>query len=110
MKMYYLVTYEGIGVYEALKSKIWNSSNCPKEDWENFINSSDVNWLKKPKVYKDNNYSYFTKLGFFSFKNKTYPLIIKWLDENKIEYEKCYLDEITTNFMYSDEHQVVIAK
>lgn len=108
--IYYRVTCNGIGVYEALKNEIWKSSNQPKKDWETFINSSDVNWLKKPDGYKSSNYSYFTELGYSLFKEKTYPKIIKWLDKNNIKCEKCYLNEMDTYFAYSDEHQVVILK
>ena len=41
------VTYNGIGIYETLKSKIWdNNSNFTKEDWGNFKKLENVNWLK----------------------------------------------------------------
>lgn len=108
--IYYRVTYNEIGVYEALKKQIWNNSEFTKENWENFINSSNVNWLKKPNTYGKNNYSYFTELGFTLFMEKTYPLIIKWLDENKIKIEKCSFDETKIDLIYTDEHQIVIAK
>lgn len=109
--MYYRVTYNDIGVYEALKKQIWNDNNdFTKKDWENFKKSDEVNWLKIPNVYKDNNCSFFTELGFEVFMNKTYPLIIQWLDKENIKIENCNFDIEKVNLIYSDEHQIVIEK
>ena len=85
--MFFRVAYDDVGIYEALKRLIWdNNSNFSKKDWEDFKASCDVNWLNVPKVYGDNNYSYFTEKGFDMFLQRTYPLIIKWLDKGKIKF------------------------
>lgn len=110
IKIYYRITYDNIGIYEALKTKLWNSSKKSKEEWEKFKYSSSVNWLKTPPTYGSNNYSFFTKLGFSLFMKYTYPLIIKYLDEDKINIEKYSLDIKQINLIYSDEHQIVIEK
>ena len=107
--MFFRVTYDDVGIYEALKRLIWdNNSNFSKKDWEDFKASCDVNWLNVPKVYGDNNYSYFTEKGFDMFLQRTYPLIIKWLDKDKIKFNTYSfdLDEIT--LVYFDEYQIVI--
>ncbi len=109
-KVYYRITYEEIGIYEALKKQIWSNSQFPKEQWEKFKNSNDVNWLKTPNSYAYDNYSYFTELGFTLFMKKTYPIIIKWLDESKIRIEKVFFKESEINLVYRDEHQIIIIK
>lgn len=108
--IYFRVTYDGIGVYEALKRQIWAKNDFSKEKWEDFRNSKDVNWLKKPRTYGNDYCSYFTEFGFMLFMKKTYPFIIKWLDKNKIKIEKNSFDKKITDFIYQDEHQVVILK
>ena len=111
MEYYFRITYNNIGIYEALKNKIWdNNSVFSKEDWINFKNSSDVNWLKVPSVYGNDNYSYFTELGFNIFMEKTYPLIIKYLDKENICIDKYLFDIEEFDLIYCDEHQIVINK
>lgn len=111
MAIYWRVTYNDIGVYQELKSQIWDDkSSFSKEDWENFKKCDDVDWLKVPNVYSSDNYSYFTEKGFALFKKRTYPLIVKWLDKEKIKFDKCCLCFEKINLIYNDEHQVVIEK
>lgn len=106
---YFRVTYNGIGIYEALKKQIWNdNSDFSKEEWECFIKSSLVNWLKKPSVYENNHVSFFTELGFDLFMKNTYPLFLKWLDEKKICIEKIHFEDKEIKVVYSDEYQIVI--
>jgi hypothetical protein len=81
----YRVTYDGIGIYEAMK-KI---SSVKK--WHDFLNSSDAKWLPKPPngVYKkgSNSLSYFTKEGFEKFKETTLKRFVKELDKNKMHID-----------------------
>lgn len=108
---YYRVTYKDIGIYEALKLKIWNSNNSfKKNDWENFKNSNDVKWLKVPDTYNIDNYSYFTEQGFKTFMERTYPLIIKYLDEENIKIHDYLLDNKNVKIIYCDSDQIVIEK
>lgn len=103
---YYRITYNNIGIYEALKQEIFN--NYTKEEWQSFKSSNNVNWLKAPVFYGDNNYSYFTELGFNIFMKKTYPLIIKYLNEKHIKIKQYTFDVKKVYLIYSDEHQIVI--
>ena len=107
---YYRVTYNGVGIYEALKQQIWNNSNFSKEDWLKFKNSASVNWLKTPNTYGNNNYSFFTELGYSLFMKNTYPLIIQYLNKELINIEKYSFDIKNIKLIYSDEHQIVIEK
>lgn len=105
---YFRITYNDIGIYEALKQEIFN--NYTKEEWQSFKSSNNVNWLKAPVFYGDNNYSYFKELGFNMFMKKTYPLIIKYLKIKNIKIEKYTFDTKKLNLIYSDEYQIVIER
>lgn len=107
--MFFRVTYDCVGVYEALKKLIWDNNSCfSKKDWEEFKSSSDVNWLTVPNTYGDNNYSYFTEKGFDIFMEKTYPLIIQWLDKDKIKFDSYIFDVDEINLVYVDDYQIVV--
>lgn len=78
----YRITYNGIGVYEALRLTI------SKEDWDNFLNDDKVSWLLVPPFeYKEGYQSFFTADGYERFKTETLPLISQYLDEKTIKTE-----------------------
>lgn len=78
----YRVTYNGVGVYEALRLTI------SKEDWDNFLNDDKVSWLLVPPFeYKEGYQSFFTADGYERFKTETLPLISQYLDEKTIKTE-----------------------
>lgn len=110
-KKYYRVSCEGIGIYEYLKNYLWSNVANPKEKWDKFINSKNTNWLNKPSLYNDNlkeYYSYFTKIGYKLFLEKTLPLITNCIDKALIKTE---IIEINKNeIVYQDNYQIVIAK
>ena len=108
MTIYYRISYNGIGIYEALKKEMWNKSDNPKKEWEKFKNSDAVTWLKKTDRNSENNLSYFTELGYNFFMENIYPTVIKYFNIDDVLIEKFDFDEKKLNIMYYDEHQIVI--
>lgn len=107
-KIYWRISYNNIGIYEALKKELWNKNDSPKDEWKNLKESNAFTWLKTPDFYNENYYSYFTELGYKLFIENTYPIIIKYLDEKNIKVEEKNMDDGHINIIYSDEHQIVI--
>ena len=105
---YFRFSYNGIGVYEALKREIWNVSDNPKEEWEKLKKLDAFTWLKVPNIYPDESYSYFTEDGYKVFMDKTYPLFIKYLKQENIVFEKFEFNKDELNIVYEDEHQIVV--
>ena len=99
------VTYNGMDVYEALRHELFN--NSLKEEWNKLISSKEFSWLSNP-LYIANSNSFFTDLGYNIFKENTYPVIIKYLDEEFISIEQFSYDENDRSILYSDEHQIVV--
>lgn len=95
----YRYTYDGIGVYEALRKKM------DKLEWESFLNSRSAKWLPKPPKYENNYYSYFTKEGMQMFKKYTLPVCKKYLG-NKINMVITDSDEKP---IYKDKYQVILS-
>ena len=84
--IYWRVDYEGIGIYEAFKMKLWEKSMAPKEEWDKLKSSDVFKWLPVPPNAYSNCKSYFKKYGYELFIKYTYPKFIKYLDkktENK---------------------------
>jgi len=101
------VTYNGIDVYDALKYELFNKSL--NDEWNELVSSKEFDWLSEP-LYVANSSSYFTDLGFNIFKEITYPIIVKYLDEENIIIEKFDYDENDRSILYSDEHQIVVVE
>ena len=97
--IYYRVTYNNIGIYEAFKQ------NVPWNVWVDFKNSKACNWLPLPPKYEDGYYSYFTYEGYKKFMDLTYPKMLKYLNKDKIETSIVELDE--NSIVYSDKYQIV---
>ena len=102
---YYRVTYDGVGIYEELKKEMYKI-NYDSSEWKKFKQSNACNWLPLPPSYCDGYYSYFTKLGYDKFMKSTYPIIIKYLDKDSINIEKCCIDK--DSIIYQDKYQIVI--
>ena len=98
--VYFRITYNNIGIYEAFKQ------NTPWDVWINFKKSKECNWLPLPPKYEDGYYSYFTYEGYKKFMKLTYPEMIKYLDKYKIKVEKLNIDK--NAIIYSDKYQVVV--
>lgn len=99
-KVYYRVTYNEEGVYNALKKIV------DIDTWKEILNSEHINWLPKPPSYSSKNMSYFTKKGYERFYNETLPYICNYLEKENIKIDA--YNEISNNVLYSDEYQVVI--
>ena len=97
-KKLYRVTYNGIGIYEALRKKV------SKSEWDILLQSKDINWLPKPKTYPRDSKSYFTEEGFSVFTKKTLPIIIQYLDKNNIKIEESNYDSKSS---YKDKYQII---
>ena len=100
------VTYQGIGIYEALKNAMFEQTGSSNA-WISFINSDACNWLPKPPSYGNDNKSFFTEKGFNRFDKLVLPIIAQYIDQTKI-----YIEEImvpTNQIVYSDEFQFVIS-
>lgn len=108
MTKYYRVTYKGIGIYKALKLRVWEVCSDPIKEWDIIKNSESINWLPVPHYYKENNYSYFTELGFSKFNELVMPILVKWLEKDKIKVETFNLD--LEDIVYQDEYQIVVEK
>ena len=54
------VTYQGIGIYEALKNAMFEQTGSSNA-WISFINSDACNWLPKPPSYGNDNKSFLQK-------------------------------------------------
>lgn len=107
-RIYWRVTYNGIGIYEAFKTELWNKLDNPNIVWNDLKNSNVFNWLKVPSVHYDNCYSYFTKEGMDLFMKNTYPVFVKYLDENKIKIDSSTFEKEELKILYEDEHQIVV--
>ena len=98
---YYRITYNGEGIYNALKKCI------ALEKWQELLKSEKINWLPKPPSYAESNKSYFTEKGYDKFKELVLPIVYEHLDNKNIQIEKV---ENISNVIYEDEFQVVINK
>lgn len=94
MKNIYRVTYNGVGIYEAYKKLVG------KEEWLLFLQNENNKWLPKPPYYNDTCKSYFTERGLERFNKLTLPIMLKKLDETKIN-----IDILN---MYKDDFQIII--
>lgn len=75
----YRITYNDLGIFDAVRRYM------TPEEWQEFLNDENVNWLYKPDVYEDSYISYFTEVGYEQFKEKTLPLILNIFQEENIK-------------------------
>lgn len=94
----YRVTYNGIGVYEALRLTI------SKDAWNDFLNNDKVSWLLTPPFeYRKGYRSFFTEAGYEKFKEETLPLISEYLDESVIKVETIKVVE-----QYPEDNSIMV--
>lgn len=98
--IYYRITYNGDGIYNALKSAVDIAT------WKKLLESETFNWLPKLRTYTSKNISYFTRKGYKKFHDKTLPIMCNYLNKENIKTET--YSEIYNNILYSDEYQVII--
>lgn len=100
-KGYYRVTYDGIGIYEAVRQLV------NQEQWVAFLKSEAFKWLPKPPLYPSNYRSYFTQLGYKMFSDKVAPVIRDYLpDKRKIHVQ---VVSRVDNIVYEDAYQVIVS-
>lgn len=97
-KDYYRVTYEGEGIYEAVRKRVG------METWKMLLKNANISWLPKPPVYYSGYMSYFTEYGYEIFQKTSLPILSSYLTKSKIKVEK--MDK-PGYIMYQDEYQVV---
>ena len=90
---FYRVTYNNKGIYNELKKMVG------KDVWLELLNKQEFTWLPKPPSYASNNRSYFTEKGYEYFRDKTLPIINKYLDKDLIKIKV---------YMEVNEYQVVV--
>lgn len=95
---YYRISYDGIGIYEALKRSI------PLDTWKSYLKSDNFTRLPNPGNYPSGYRSYFTKDGYEMYQKHIYPILIKHLDKNKIKVQTFNNIE---NIVYRDKYQVI---
>ena len=96
---FYRVTYEGIGIYEALKN------NVSSETWQSLLTSDAFTWLPKPPEYLSEYSSFFTELGMEKFKELVLPICEKYLNRSRIAIQEV---QDIQNIVYSDDYQVIV--
>lgn len=94
---YFRVTYDGIGIYEAMKQ------HMSAEQWKKLLKSDKFTWLPKPKEYPSDCKSYFTKYGMDKFNELVMPVATGCLGNN-IKVEK-FSD--VGDIVYRDQYQVI---
>lgn len=97
---YYRITYNGEGIYNALKNSV------KLNEWKEILSNNDICWLPKPPTYSSKCTSYFTEKGYEEFLNRTLPIISNYLKKENIKVEK--FDKTFDSTVYSDEYQVVV--
>ena len=106
IKKYWRVSYNNIGIYEALKRHLWENNKI--NTWNELKNSDNFTWLPLPNTYLENNRSYFTEIGYKMFIEKTLPIIKQYLDNDSIVI-KCFdFNYENLKILYEDEYQIVI--
>lgn len=99
----YRFTYNGIGIYEALKQAMFEQTGSPKV-WNDFKKSDACSWLPVPPSYGKNNESYFTKFGYDTFKEKTLPIVRMYIPD----FDETESSVLTDAIVYKDKYQFVI--
>ena len=96
---YYRLTYNDIGIYEAVRKSVDVGT------WQDILKNPKISWLPKPDIYEKNNKSYFTKKGYDMFKKNVKPIFINYINFDLVKQESI---EKLNNIIYEDEYQVII--
>ena len=101
----YRFTYEGKGIYEALKGATWKDGT-----WKNILrDSKKFKLLPNPaKLYEYNKKckSYFTEKGMKRFEIDCLPIMREYLDNDKIKKREYEIED--SDIKYQDTYQIVI--
>lgn len=96
----------GEGIYEALKSEMYQKNGLTPAPWREFLDSDAGKWLPKPPKYNDSNESWFTEEGNEKFKELTLPIVKEYIKNVKMESKNLP----TAQIVYSDDYQFIINK
>lgn len=96
---FYRVSYNGIGIYEALRQQV------SAEQWKKYLKSDAFTWLPKPNEYAVGYKSYFTKDGIDKYNELVAPIIDSVIGNN-VTFETFKGSEIG-NIIYRDQYQVI---
>lgn len=96
---FYRITYEGEGIYDALKNHV------DFDTWKKLLSLKEFSWLPKPPSYCSNYLSLFTELGYQKFLEFVFPVLCKYLNQEKIT---THVYKEINNIIYIDLYQVVI--
>ena len=99
--VYYRVTFNGVGIYEAYKSMV------SEDTWRRFKASSACSWLPAPMSYGFGYKSYFTKQGIDNFKTFTLLKIAKTIPLNMIKIEEVVIRK-SRSIVYQDTFQIIV--
>ena len=103
----YRYTVNGQGLYEAVKSELFNVYGYDNKPWKIIKQASK--WLLLPHIYTDTNLelkSYFTELGNQKFKETVLPIIVKYLPYLDIRCQTKNIADLS-HILYTDKNQVV---
>ena len=95
----YRVTYNHQGIFDAVRKYM------TAEEWQEFLNDENVNWLYKPDIYEKTYISYFTENGYKQFKEKTLPLILNIFQEENIKTRVFEVVRENTDIEDSEENE-----
>lgn len=94
---------DGQGIYEALKSEMYQKNGLTPTPWLEFLDSDACKWLPKPPKYDKDNESWFTEEGNEKFKELTLPIVKEYIKNVKMETK----DIPNERIVYSDEYQFI---
>ena len=94
---------DGQGIYEALKSEMYQKNGLTPAPWREFLDSDAAKWLPKPPKYDKDNESWFTEEGNEKFKELTLPIVKEYIKNIKVETK----DIPNERIVYLDEYQFI---
>ena len=97
---FYRISYNGIGIYQALKESI------DMNTWRRYLHSDIFTWLPSHKNYPPNSKSYFTQAGYNMFMRKIFPVLERHLDPSLIIVNRYYIEDID-GVVYRDRYQII---
>ena len=98
---FYRLTYNGKGIYSALKEASGMS-------WKRLLKDPDITWLPKPPEYKGDYRSYFTEHGYHMYRIKTSKIMDQYLDKKHIKVTE--YSNLRAYVAYKDKYQIVVSK
>lgn len=98
---FYRLTYDGKGIYSALKEASGMS-------WNKLLKDPDITWLPKPPEYKGDYRSYFTEHGYHMYRIRTSKIMDQYLDKKHVKVT--VYNNLKAYVAYRDKYQIVVSK